>query len=340
MSEEENMTTNKCEKHIHSIWFFKRTLVISIFLIVGLLPFSANAFEILLGTGQTGTFSHFTGRMLCRIINSRADDLHCKTVPTPNDVHNLTNLRGGSLDIGLIDSRMLLDAMNKTGYFKFLDISYENLRSLVPLYEVPITLVVRRDAKIKSLQDLKGKRINAGAPRSLQHLAMDTVLKAKNWSEKDFSLIGELPASQSQDTMAFCHGTMQAMLHIGVHPDSALKQLFRLCKAELVNMDDNDIQKLVRDHPAFWKIKIAADTYPSRSKEVTTFGTRAILVASEDLDEETAYKIMDAIYDSRKRLKSAHPSLSLFSTVAAQENIVGIKRHPGAAKFFSEHGME
>ncbi|MCP3893577.1 MAG: hypothetical protein GY706_02975, partial [Bacteroides sp.] len=73
--------------------------------------------------------------------------MNCKTVPAPDDVdapddvHNLTNLRGGSLDIGLIDSRMLHDAINKPGDFEFLDISYENLRVLVPLYYTPVTLV-------------------------------------------------------------------------------------------------------------------------------------------------------------------------------------------------------
>jgi TRAP transporter TAXI family solute receptor len=103
-------------------------------------------------------------------------------------------------------------------------------------------------------------------------------------------------------------------------------------------MADNDIQKLANDHPAFWKINIAADTYPSISKGVTTFGTRAMLVASEDLDEETVYKIIDAIDNNRKRLKSAHPSLSLFSVAAAQKSATGIQLHPGAAKYFREHG--
>jgi len=339
ISEEENMITNKRAKHIYSIWFFKRALIISAFLIVGLFPFSANALDILLGTGEPGTFSHFTGRKICRAINRHSDNINCKTVPAPDDVHNLTNLRQGGLDIGLIDSRMLLDAINKTGHFKFLDIGYENLRALVPLYDVPITLVVRSDAKITSLEELQGKRINAGDPLSLQHLAVDTIMKAKNWSKKDFSLVEELPSSMSQDTMAFCHGTMQAMVHIGVHPDSSLQQLFRLCKVDLVNMDDNDIQKLVNDHPAFWKINIAADTYPSHPKAVTTFGTRAMLIASEDLDEGTVYQIIDAIYSNRERLKSAHPSLSLFSVGVAQKSATGIQLHPGAAKYFSEHGM-
>ncbi len=331
------MSAKKCKNYMCFKWFFKRAPIILTFLIVATFPFPANAFDILLGTGETETFSHFAGRMLCRVINRHPNDLNCRTIPGPGDVHNLTNLQGGSLDIGLIDSRMLHDAMNKSGYFKFFDISYDNLRALVPLYDDPITLVVRSDAKIASLEALKGKRINAGAPRSLQHLAVDTIMQAKKWTKADFSLVGEISASLSQDTMAFCHGTIQAMVHIGVHPDSSLQQLLRLCKANLVGMYDTDIKKLVNDHPAFFQINIAADTYPSLPTGVSTFGTRAVLVVSQDLDAQTAYNILDAIYSNRKRLKNAHPALSLFTLDANLKRYVGIQLHPGAEKYFSEH---
>ncbi len=333
------MIANKRTKYICFSRFFKRAPIICAFLIVGLYPFSANALDVLIGTGETGTFSHFTGRTICRMINRHSNDISCTTVPGSDDMHNLTNLQEGSLDIGIIDSRMLHDAINKTGYFEFLDISYDNLRVLVPLYDVPVTLVVRSDAAITSLEELKGKRINAGAPRSLQHLAVDTIMKAKNWSEKDFSLFEELPASQSQDTMALCYGSIQAMIHIGVHPDSSLQQLLRRCKAGLIDMNDIDIEKLVMDYPAFSKINIAADTYTSHPKGITTFGTRAMLVASADLDEQTVYKIIDAIYSTQKHLKSAHPALSSFTLDAARKNDIGIQLHPGAAKYFSEHGF-
>ena len=317
--------------------FFGKAPVTVALLLAFFSPLPADAFDILLGTGEAGTFSHFTGKAICRAVNRQAMDINCIPTPAPDDVHNLTNLRGGSLDIGLVDSRMLLDAVNKTGYFEFLDISYENLRVLAPMYDIPITLVVRNDAGITSLGDIKEKRINAGTPRSLQYLAMDTVMKAKNWSKNDFSLFGELPQSQSQDTMAFCHGTMQAMVYIGVHPNSSLQQLFKLCRADLVNMDDADIEKLVNDHPAFWKINIATDTYPSHPEETITFGTRAMLVASEDLDAETVYRIVDAIDSNQDRLSNAHPALSLFFEDTAQKSMAGVKQHPGAIKYFSEH---
>jgi TRAP transporter TAXI family solute receptor len=330
------MITSKYSKNICFNRFFKRAIVVAAILSVGLFPFSALALDILLGTGKAGTISHFTGRTICRILNRHADGINCKPVPTPGDVHNLTNLQGGSLDMGLIDSQILSDAINKTGRFQFLDIEYDNLRALVPLYRVPVTLVVRNDANIASLNDLKGKRVNAGAPSSIQHLAFDTIMAAKNWSKEDFSLVEELSTSQSQDTMAFCHGEIQAMVHVGVHPDSSLRQLFRLCEAGLVSMDDIDIEKLVKARPAFLKITIPEQTYPSQAGVVTTFGTTVMLVASGGLDEQTVYQIMEVIDRHRNYLKGAHPALSSFRMERPGKKGVGVQLHTGAMKYFTD----
>lgn len=325
------------------IWtdlFFRRIRIISLFLIVGIcaFPFSAYSFDILLGTGAPGSFSYFSGRVLCRMINNQVDDINCRQVPATDDVYNLTNLQSGSLDLSLVDSRTLFDVINKTGDFEFLDISYENLRALAPLYDIPITLIVRNDAGIDSLADLKGKRINAGAPGSLQYLAVNTILKAKKWSRKDFSLVGDLSPSQSNDdTKAFCYGTMQAMVYVGIHPDFSLRRLLKTCNGNLLNMNDSDIKKLVNNDPALWKIDLAAGTYPSHPEKIVTFGTRAMLVASGDLDQETVYRIIEAIDKNKQYLTDAHSALSLFSLGTARKSAQGIQIHSGAAKYLAEH---
>ena len=314
--------------------FLKYACIISVFMGAGLFSLSANAFDIRLGVGESGTFSHFAGRTMSRIITNNADDINCKIVPAAGDVHNLTNLRDGSLDIALIDSRMLYDALNKKGRFEFIDITYENLRTLIPLYQIPITLVVRSDAAIATLDDLIGKRFNAGVPLSQQHLAFDTIMQVKNWRSVDFKLFEELPASHSQDTMAFCHGAVQAMMSVGVHPNSTLNHLLKLCKAQLVNMDDDDIKKLIGENPAFTKITVPAGMYPSQSEEIATFGTTALLVASEDLDAQAVHKIINALYKNSKRLKTAHSALTLIPAGAAKKYNAGGKLHPRAVKFF------
>ena len=147
----------------------------------------------------------------------------------------------------------------------------------------------------------------------------------------------ELSASQSEDSLAFCHGTIQAMVHIGVHPDPALGQLLELCGATLVDMDDNDIRNMIRSHDAFSKMTMPAGMYPTQGNPVTTFGTKMMLVGSADFDAETAYTILDAIYRYQRRLKSAHPALSALTRDAARNYTINLQQHPGALQYFSDH---
>lgn len=321
------MISCKIIKLIGLIW------VMSMSLIFFSIP--ASAFDVFIGTSNPRTFSYFTGRLLERIINKQIKDINCKVVPASGDIHNLTNLLQGSLDVALIDSYMLHDAINKIGNFRFFEIDYQNLSILVPLYDVPFTLIAGYNTGITKLDDLKRKRVNIGAPLSLQRLSVETILTAKNWSKNTFSLVAEISNSQSQDTMAFCHGNIDAMIHIGVHPDPSLQQLFKLCKAKAVNMNDNDIQSLVRRHPAFLKFTIPSGTYPSQTSDIITFGTQTLLVASQNLDEETAYAILNAIYRNHKKFFNAHPSLVLKKPDIKEMSYVGIRLHTGALKYFS-----
>jgi len=327
--------TNPSRK-ISPVKWFRQMISAFAWLLVVLVPLSSSAFDIRIGTGETGSFSHFTGRTICRIINKQVENLHCTVVPAASHVYNLTNLQGGSLDISLVDSRMLYDAVAHKGNFEFFDISYDNLRGMTTLYDIPVSIVARKNAGVTSMEDLLGKRINAGAQRSSQHFVIDTIMGIKGWKEEDFSLMEELPTSLSQDTMAFCYGSIQVMVHIGVHPDPVLQKLFKLCQARLVILGQADIDKLLDSHPAFIRTEIPANTYPAFPERATTFGTTMKLVTSDSLDAETVYNILDALYRGRKYLKSAHPTLGVVMESESEKSHTGIKLHPGAVKFFTE----
>ncbi|WP_321365924.1 TAXI family TRAP transporter solute-binding subunit [uncultured Desulfuromusa sp.] len=318
-----------------NVWIF--CFFLNICLLIS--PVFVQAFDLRLGTGPPGSFSYFSGRVLCRMMNNQLADLSCRQVAAADghDAYNLTNLQGGSLDLVLVDSRSLFDAINKTGKFAFLDIDYSNLRGLAPVYETPVVMVVRNDAGIQSLTDLQGKRINAGTPGSIQYQEMNRIMNAKEWTRDDFSLVGDLSPSQSNDdTKAFCFGTMQAMIYIGIHPDFSLRRLLKTCNGTLLNMDDNDIESLVHADPALWRIELPVDLYPTQTEKVVTFGTRSLLIASEDLDSETVYRIMDLLDKNGKYLKTAHRSLSLFSQEIARESALGLPLHSGAARYIAE----
>ena len=328
MSFKKNITA---ESYSPSILNVAISSILGVFLFLA--PVPASAYEILLGTGDVGSFSYFSGRMLCRTINRQLDDVSCKVQAAYDEIDNLTNLQNGSLDLAIINSNILDGAVNKTGMFQFLDINYENLAILTPLYDRPIGILVRSNAGIETLDDLKGKKINGGAPGSIERRAMELIMKAKGWTMDDFARFEELPTSYSQDTMAFCQGSVQAMINIGVHPALSTQRLIENCKAVFLDIDDESIDKLVNSRAPCWKTEISATSY---SKLARTFGTRAILVASNVIDKDTGYAITKVLYENKARLQNSHPALSLYSIEEAKKGIKGLQLHKGAEQFFSE----
>lgn len=308
------------------IWFFAVVLF--------LIPSNASAYDLLLGTGNVGSFSYFSGRMLCRTINKENPDINCSVQTTADEIDNLTNLQAGSLDLAIINSNVLDGAVHKSGKFQFLDINYSNLSILTPLYARPIGIIVQAKAGISSLNDLKGKRINAGAPGSIERRAMELILNAKGWSVNDFKRFEELPTSHGQDTMAFCQGTVQAMITVGVHPSKTTRRLIEDCKGSVLDINDDAIDKLVKSRASFWEteIKVASDSIPAK-----TIGTRAILVASSGIDQKTGYAITKALYKNIQRLQKSHPALSLFPVEDSSKGMKGIQLQQGAKQFFSEN---
>ena len=316
----------------------KSVAVLFAVVFAGPVPPPALAGDILFGTDLPGSFSHFVGRAICRTIDRSGGDLNCQVIPATSGIHNLTNLNGGSLDLALLDSRLLYDAMTRKGQFQFLDIRYDNLGALLPLYQLPILLVARPDAGIAGLTDVEGKRINIGIAHTKVRDAVDFIMTAKGWTKRDFTLIQELPAAQSQDAMAFCHGSVDAMVHVGVHPDSALQQLIDLCAAVPVDMDDDDISRAVDGNPAVSVLSIPPGTYPGLEKPVATFGTSILLVASESLDDETTIAIMAALEKHQASLQGIHSALGQFAVEPSDEPDIGLPPHPGAAAYFSTQG--
>ncbi len=326
------------KKEITEKLYSSTALSIRVCLFLGVIlllaPLSANSYELLIGTGEAGSFSHFSGRMLCRTINKEVSGITCVTKAAGDEIDSMTNLQGGSLDLAIIHSNVLDAAVNKSGQFQFLDINYDSLAILTPLYDRPIGIIVHSNSGISTLDDLKGTRINGGAPGSIERSAMDLIMKAKGWSVNDFTRFEELPTSHGQGNMAFCQGNVQAMITIGVQPSRSTRRLIEDCKGVVLDIDDDAINRLVDSRAACWhtEIKVATDSIPAR-----TFGNRAILVASSAIDKETGYAIVKAIYKNKVRLQKSHPALSLYPVQESLKGIQGLQLHQGSVMFFSEN---
>jgi TRAP transporter TAXI family solute receptor len=302
-------------------------LLITAFVLVGISSIPAASFELIIGTGPRGSFSHHTSKLLCRIFTNHVSDITCSLSESSDPIDNLTNVLGGSLDLALVDSLLLEESKAGKGAFQYLDINYDGIRIVSPLYEVPLTLIVRNDAAVSMIDQLPGKRINAGTFGSTEKQLFELFMQTQGWTERQFTVFAELSSSLSQDKIAFRQGDIQILVHHGVHPDKDVKQLLEDTEASLIGFSGSGMDDLINSNPSLSKQDLNKSTYPSLSEKISTFGTTMSLISSADLDDETIHSLIDALENSKQSLQKMHPALSSFDLDKRPQWFGSIKVH-------------
>ena len=293
---------------------------------------------VTIGTaGVTGVY-YPAGGAICRLVNRgrKEHGIRCAVESTGGSINNLEAIRKGEMELGVIQSDLLYYAYTGTGVFADAGADAK-LRVLFSLHAEPFTIIARADAKIKNFDDLKGKRIYLGAPGSGMRAMMEELMSRKGWSNKTFGAVVDVkPADQAQ---ALCSGKIEAMVFAGGHPNGTVQHITSLCDTRLVNVTGPVIDKLLADHPFYSRATIPANMYEGNPQAVQTFGIRAVLAASADLDDDTAYRFVKAVFDNLDNFKTLHP---VFATLDAKHMVHGVDvapLHPGAVKYYKEKGL-
>jgi TRAP transporter TAXI family solute receptor len=284
--------------------------------------------------GVTGVY-YPAGGAICRLVNRgrKEHGIRCTVESTGGSINNLEAVRKGDLELGVVQSDLLYNAY--TGKEVFADVGADkNLRILFSLHSEPFTVVARKDSKINSFDDLKGKRVNIGAPGSGMRATMEDLMARKGWSNKSFASIADVKSADL--TGALCGNKIDALIFAGGHPNGTIQQITSSCDTRLVNVSGPVIDKLIKEHPFYSRAFIPGGMYPGNAKDVETFGVKAVFVASASLDEEVVYEIVKAVFENLDNFKMLHP---VFATLDAKHMVYDTDVapfHPGALRYFRE----
>ena len=300
---------------------------------------SSDAAEIKIGTGSPAGVYFQVGKAICRLVNAGASEhgTTCTSLATAGSIANLDSIRDGSLQLGVVQSDWQFHAMNGTAWFADTGPN-EKLRALFSVHGEPFTVVARRDSGIHALDDMKAKRVNIGNPGSGQRATMEVVMQAKGWSKSVFSLANELPASQQ--SLALCHDRVQAMVYTVGHPNASVAQAAGLCNAVLVEVSGTEIDKLVSDNPYYAFTEVPGGVYPGNPEPVATFGVKATVVTSLDVDENTVYQLVKSVFDNIERFRNRHPAFGDLDPKKMTSDGLSAPLHPGALRYFKEKGLK
>lgn len=302
------------------------------------LPAAAQQKFVSIGTGGVTGVYYAAGGAICRLVNKdRADHgIRCSVESTGGSVFNVNTIKAGELDLGVVQSDVGFNAYNGEGQFKDAG-EFEKLRSVFSLHPEPFTVVTRKEANIKSFDDLQGKRFNVGNPGSGTRASMEQLLAAQERDMSFFSLASELRPDEHGS--ALCDGKIDGFFYGVGHPSANIQDPTTSCGAQLVSLTGPVVDKLVETYPYYAKVTIPAGLYPNNPQETESYGVLATFVTSADVPEDTIYTVVKAVFDNFEDFKKLHPAFGMLEKEDMVNNGLSAPLHPGAEKYFKEKGL-
>ncbi len=288
-----------------------------------------------IGTGGTAGTYYPVGGMIANAV-SQPGKIVVTAQASNGSLANVTGIAGGALESGFSQADVASWAYTGKGVFEGKP-AITGLRLIANLYPESVHLVVRKGSGIKSVADLKGKRVALDEPGSGTLIDARIILAA--YGLKDADLKPEyIKPNQAGDKMK--DGALDAFFFVGGAPAGANGELATSgAGIELGPIDGAQAEAIRKSDPFFSSDLIAADTYKGVGA-TKTLAMGAQWVTSDKADANTVYEITKALYGdaAQKNLAAGHAKGRFITKENALKG-AGIPLHPGAERFYKEAGL-
>ncbi len=294
---------------------------------------------ITIGTAAKSGVYYPAGGAICRLVNENRSrhGIRCVTVSTEGSVANLQALRAGDLDFAVVQSDWQYHAVNGTSVFEPTGPDSE-LRSLFSLHAEPFTIVARPDAGIKSVADIKGKRVDVGGLGSGNRATAEIVLDAVGLRIGGLTLVNEFDTGEQ--VRALCGGELDAVISVVGHPNRSIRDMAHSCDVALVPVSGPAIDGLIAANPYYWHTTIPGGLYAGNPEIVETFGLGATVVTSVRTDAAIVYEVVKAVFGNFDDFKKMHPAFASLDKKQMVENGLSAPLHAGALRYYREAGLK
>ncbi|WP_254434715.1 TAXI family TRAP transporter solute-binding subunit [Magnetospirillum sp. UT-4] len=295
---------------------------------------SAERKTLVVASGEvTGTYYPAAGA-LCRVVNKeRPHGMSCAVTPSMGSAANVEALRSGDADFAILQSRAAQLAVSGSEGFKAAG-PFPDLRAVMSLHGESVAVVARQAAEIKSLADLKGKRVNVGRTGSFQRAMAEYTLEAAGLSEGDFAASVELDLAEVASEL--CEGNIDAAFVSGIHPMAEVEAAIEGCDAQLVPVKAKPMEVNLRRMGWLSPATLGKGTYDGIDGDLATLQLKAVLVATTRLAPDDVHDLLKAVHANFGAFTRLHPVLKGLGKAATARDGIAIKLHDGADRFYGE----
>lgn len=312
--------------------FLRRFLAVAGVALVAAAPAQAQQKFVNVLTGGTSGVYYPMGVALSQLYSKVLPDAKISVQSTKASAENLNLLQSGRGEIAFALGDAVSAAWKGDEEAGFRT-PLKKLRAVAGIYPNYVQIVAAKESGIKTLADLKGKRISVGAPRSGTELNARAILQAAGLSYKDFDKVEYLPFGESVELMK--NRQLDVTLQSAGLGVASLRDLSTALDIVVVPIPEDVVAKV--GDPAYQASVIPANTYEGQTKDVQTAAIQNILVTHEGVSEDSVYKMTKVMFENLDELVAAHAAAKGIKKDKATGTPVPL--HPGAAKYYREIGL-
>lgn len=291
----------------------------------------ANKNYILATGGTSGTYYPFGGA-IANIWNTKVDGMNVTAQATGASAENLRLISRGDAEFAIVQNDVMDYAYNGSDMF---DTPLANLATIGTLYPEVVQIAATKASGIKTVFDMKGKRVSVGDAGSGVEFNAKQILEGYGLTFDDIRK-SNLSFKESSDGLQ--NGTLDACFITAGVPNAALQELAISAGLVLIPVSGAEADAICKKYGYYTQTVIPAGTYRGADEATPALSIQATLAVYELLDEEIVYELTKALFENQETLAVAHAKGKDLSAESAIEG-VSVPFHPGAAKYFKELGF-
>lgn len=309
----------------------KKVSAILFCLLIAVGTASAQQKFVTIATGGTAGTYFPLGGALAEIWNKNIPKMNANATATGASAANIAMLAKGEVDVIFVQNDAAYYALNDLEIYK--GKGTKEIRGLACLYDETVQLVALADSGIKTVGDLKGKRVSVGAAGSGVELNARQILEAAGLTYADIK-VQYLSFAESASNLK--DGNIDAAFNTAGAPTAAIQDLAASKKITLVAIEGDVAKKLMGKYAFYTPTKLPAGTYLGMGSDVWTVSVKSMLAVSSKLDANLVYELLKTMFANGERLAASHKKGADVKIATAQDGM-SIPLHAGAEKFYKEN---
>ena len=309
-----------------------RAAALSVALVAG----NALAQDVGIAASNPGSLYHSTGTAIAKMANDAAQ-LKATVHPFASATVYLPAVSAGEYAFGISNVEELRVAVIGADQFKGRD--YSNLRATTILYPLRTALFVRKDSPIKSIADLKGKRVVDGftSQKTIPPL-LDALYATAGMTRADIQPVNVPNVVAGAD--AFMSGKADAFFFAlgAAKVEEANASVGGIRALDIPDTPENLARIRKFFPPAYLRPEKPGPRNIGVLEPIHALTYDGVLVASTKTPDEIVYRMVKAMHANKKAMAEVFGVMNLFDPGRMATQLDPIQYHPGAIKFYQEQG--